>query len=228
MRYIAHSYVCTMSGGRKIMFYENLTRLCKEKNVKLTPLTTKLGISAGAIKGWKNGSSPTGDTVMKFARYFNVSTDYLLKGTKTETNAEYRGIKVPVLGSIPAGIPLEAIEDIIDYEEIPPEWGRGGRSYFALKVSGDSMAPEYLNGDIVIFLAREDCESGDDCAVMINGEDATFKKVVKQLDGIVLQPINTSYVPKFYNNEDVKNLPIAVIGIAVESRRKRGRSSLRF
>ena len=75
---------------------------------------------------------------------------------------------IPVLGRIPAGIPVEMVQDIIDYEDISEDMLRGGKEYFALKVSGESMYPEYLNGDVLIVLKQNDCESGQDAIVAVN------------------------------------------------------------
>jgi len=119
-----------------------------------------------------------------------------------------------------SGIPIEAIEEIFDYEEIPAKWMAGGKDYFALKIQGDSMNPKYLDGDIVIFLKSPDCENGSECAVIVNGDDATFKKIRKGRDGIILMPINTEYEPNHYTNEQIESLPVTIIGIAKEIRRK--------
>ena len=75
---------------------------------------------------------------------------------------------VLVYGTIPAGVPLECIEDIIGTEEIPENWLKGGKEFFGLKIKGNSMSPEYLENDIIILEKVPDCESGDDCVVMIN------------------------------------------------------------
>ncbi len=129
-------------------------------------------------------------------------------------------IKVPVLGKIPAGIPFEAIEDTytIDYEEIPKSWGKGGKEYFALKIVGDSMEPEFKDNDTVIFLKSSTCQSGQYCCVKVNGFDATFKKVKIQENGILLSPLNANnssgYTPTFYTNDEINNLPVEIIGIA--------------
>jgi len=122
--------------------------------------------------------------------------------------------RVPVLGRIPAGNPLDAIEEIEDYEEIPADWVAGGKEYFALKIRGNSMEPKYLDGDTVIFLKAQDCDSGAECAVIINGEDATFKKVRKGQGGIIVQPLNPSYDPIHYTNRQIEELPVRIIGIA--------------
>ena len=134
-------------------------------------------------------------------------------------------VQIPVLGKIPAGMPLEAIEEryTIDYEEIPREWLKGGKEYFALKLDGDSMEPNYHNGDIVIFLKANDCETGQDCCIRINGDDATFKRIKKQINGIMIIPLNennsTGFNSTFYTNEDINNMPIEIIGIVKQIRR---------
>jgi len=159
-------------------------------------------------------------TIHKIADYFNVSMDYLL-GKTYDTGNSIKAVRIPVLGKIPAGVPIEAIEDVLDFEEVPADWGSGGKEYFALELDGDSMSPKYLSGDVVIFQITDNCENGQDCAVMVNGDESTFKKLVKQPNGIVLQPLNTSmYEPMFYSNKDVEELPVRVIGVAKEIRRK--------
>lgn len=126
-----------------------------------------------------------------------------------------------VYGTIPAGIPVECIEDVIDTEEISADMLKGGREFFGLKVKGNSMEPEYLNGDTLILEKTPDCESGDDCVVMVNGNDGTFKRVFKNENGIVLQPLNSQYAPLVFSNEDIEKLPVKILGRVVEIRRKK-------
>lgn len=127
--------------------------------------------------------------------------------------------KIPVLGSIPAGIPIEAIEEILDYEELPKAYRFKGE-FFGLKVKGDSMSPRIQNGDVVIVRKQEDCNTGDVCVVMVNGFDATLKQVKKDYNGIMLVPFNTEYKPMFYSNKEIQELPIRIIGKVVELRGK--------
>ena len=141
---------------------------------------------------------------------------------KKETNSSNSAV-VFIYGSIPAGVPMECIEDIIDTEEIPADMLRGGKQYFGLKVKGNSMEPEYLDGDTLILEKADDCESGDDCVVMVNGNDGTFKRVIKNENGIILQPLNSEYYPMVFTNEQIENLPVRVIGIVEEIRRKKRR-----
>ena len=130
-------------------------------------------------------------------------------------------VQIPVLGSVPAGIPIELIEDIIDYEDISEEMLKGDKEYFALKVKGTSMWPKYLDGDTIIVLKQNDCESGQDAIVMVNGDDGTFKRVIKKDTGITLEPINQQeYNSVSYSNEDIEKLPIRILGVVKEIRRK--------
>ncbi len=131
------------------------------------------------------------------------------------------------------GIPMECIEDIIDTEEIPADMLKGGKQYFGLKVKGNSMNPEYLDGDTLILLKQDDCESGDDCVVMVNGNDGTFKRVIKneEKQTIKLQPLNTTldengnflYEPITYTKEQIEQLPVRILGVVEEIRRKKKR-----
>ena len=200
------------------MFGDNLKRVRTSRNISQAALARMLSVSQQTIGSWEvNRTSPSPDTIVRIAKVLRVSANYLLGADPHER----RVLRIPVLGHIPAGIPIEAVEDVLDYEEAPFDWGAGGREYFALKIKGDSMSPEYMNGDVVIFVASDDCQSGDDCAVIINGEDATFKKVIKHVDGIVLQPINTAaHMPTFYSNSEIRDLPVRVIGVAEEIRRR--------
>lgn len=138
----------------------------------------------------------------------------------TEIIQHKKGVKIPVLGRIPAGIPIEMVDDILSYEDISEQMLKGGKQYFALKVNGDSMYPDYHDGDTLIVLKQNNCENGDDAIVTVNFDDATFKRVYKNENGITLQPLNNKYPPVFYSNDDILNKPITILGVVIEFRRK--------
>lgn len=145
----------------------------------------------------------------------NIAIDnarYIETTTKT--------VKIPILGKVPAGVPIEAIQDILGYEEIPASMLKSGNNYFALKIDGDSMYPDYKTGDIIIIKQQSDCNSGDDCVVMVNGDDATFKRVIKQEKSIILKPLNNNYEPYYFDEYEILTKPVKIIGIAIEVRRK--------
>lgn len=130
-------------------------------------------------------------------------------------------IQVPVLGSIPAGVPVEAVQDVIEWIEIPESWERGGRQHFGLLVKGVSMFPDYMDGDIVIVRQQATCDNGDDCVIIINDHEATLKRVHLLEDGIELEAVNRMYGRKKYDIGEVKTLPVSILGVVVEQRRKR-------
>lgn len=201
--------------------------------LSLRAFANKCGLSYTYIsmleknKDYRTGKpiAPTLDSVKYIAKAMNLSIDELLKIIDDEQefkmNEETPKNIVLVYGTIPAGIPMEMIEDILDTEEISEDMLKGGKEYFGLKIKGDSMSPEYLDGDTIILEKAQDVENGQDAVVMINGDDGTFKRVFKNETGIILQPLNNSYSPLVFNNEDIKNKPVKIIGKVVELRRKK-------
>ena len=199
-----------------------IKELRNEQNIKQAELASVVKVSQAALSGYETGKYEADiETYKRIADYFSVSLDYLLGKETLPSNA----IKIPVLGSVPAGIPLEAIEDIIDWEEIPQSLASGGKEYFALQVEGDSMYPDYVPGDIVIVQKTPVCASGDDCVVYVNGYDATLKQVkLDEKHGtLTIVPKNPSYPPRTFSKEEIQSLPVTIAGVVVELRRKVGR-----
>lgn len=130
-----------------------------------------------------------------------------------------KGVKINVLGRVATGIPIEAITDIIDTEEIPEDLAATGE-FFGLKIAGDSMMPHICDGDIVIVRQQDDAESGDIVIASINGTDATCKRLRKYRDGIELIANNPAYQPMEFTNEDILEKPVRIIGKVIELRRK--------
>lgn len=126
---------------------------------------------------------------------------------------------IPVLGTVRAGYPSEAVENILDYEEITEEMARSG-DFFALKVKGNSMEPRFVDGDVVIVRKQEDVDNGDIAIMLVNGDDATIKKVQKFEGGINLIPANRLYDVITYSNKEIAELPVQCIGKVVELRAK--------
>lgn len=209
-------------------FATNLKHLRIQSGMTQEELAKKMDKDYSTIGKWELGQrSPIMTDVIKIADIFQVSLEKLIGSSMIYDNAEVVDInsdivKIPVYGTIKAGIPIESQSDIIDYIDIPKEWTRGDKKFYALKISGDSMYPKYSEDDIVIFEQNDDKElyNGKDCAVMINGTESTFKKVLLNEQGIVLQPYNTAYDIMMYSNEQIEQLPIKVVGIAREKRTK--------
>lgn len=128
-------------------------------------------------------------------------------------------IKVPVLGYVAAGIPIDAIEDIIGWEDISSARYRDGE-YFGLVIKGSSMEPKISDGDIVIVRKQSDVNFGETAVVLVNGDEATVKKIKKTPSGVTLVPTNPAYDPVFFTNEEIETLPVTIIGRVVELRAK--------
>lgn len=198
---------------------ENIKRIREKYNLTQDELGEIAGVSGGAVSTWERGTAePRMGAIQKISDRLNINKSDIVD-EHTDNASSSPSIRIKVLGSVPAGVPLDAIEDIVDWEDIPREWTVGGKEFFALKVKGDSMYPKYIEGDTIIVRKEDDCESGDDCVVYVNGYDATLKKVVKKQDCIILQPLNTAYDPKVYDYTDQLN-PIKIAGVVVEIRRK--------
>lgn len=203
-----------------------LKKLRENRGMTQAELGKALDISPSAIGMYEQGRRiPDISTLKKISSFFSVSVDYLIENNlQNDANktppSSGKGIRIPVLGRVVAGIPIEAVEEIIDYEEITPELAATGE-FFALKIRGHSMEPRMMEGDVVIVRKQEDVESGDVAIVLVNGNEATVKRVKKQEEGITLIATNTSvYEPHFYSNKEIKNLPVQILGKVVELRGK--------
>lgn len=202
---------------------KRLKMLREEKGLTQKDLAEKLSLTPKAISFYELGSrEPSGDALIRMAHILGTTTDYLL-GNSTTKEADQkvgRGVRIPVLGRVVAGIPIEAVEEILDYEEITPELAASGE-FFALKIRGHSMEPRMMEGDVVIVRRQDDVESGDVAIVLVNGNEATVKRVKKQEDGITLIANNISvYEPHYYSNKEIEELPVRILGKVVELRGK--------
>ena len=200
------------------MFWEKFIRLCAKERIAPNAVCARLGFSTAAATHWKRGAKPSAASARRIADYFGVTTDYLLGDDRSEC-VTADSVRIPIYGKVAAGIPISAITDIEDYEEIPRRMAAGGE-YFALRICGDSMEPKMESGDTVIVRRQEDCESDDIAIVMIGGEDATCKRVKKLDSGIMLISSNPKYDPMVFSSEDVNELPVTILGKVVELRAK--------
>lgn len=196
-------------------FPEMLNHLRTQKGLTLDKLSEDLGISKATLSMYENGKRyPRLEMEELLADYFNVSMSTL----RGEPNGS--GFRIPVVGHVQAGIPTEAVEDVVDWEEIPQAMAQRG-DYIGLKVRGSSMEPRFVEGDTVIVRRQPDIESGEIAIVFVNGDEATMKKVLKQENGITLIALNsTVYEPHYYTNQQIAELPITIYGKVVELRGK--------
>lgn len=203
---------------------ENIRYLRKKHALSQGDLAQELGYkSFTTIQKWESGiAEPPLSVLGRMSELFHVDLADLAN-TPLEQKRPQQGtgksLRIPVLGKVAAGIPMEAVENIIDYEEIAAV-GKEPEEYFGLQIKGDSMFPRIQEGDVVIVRKQADVDSGDTAIVMVNGADATCKKIKKNDAGILLIPLNSKYEPTFFSNEEIASLPVTIIGKVVELRGK--------
>ena len=178
-------------------------------------LAKKLGYnSRSTINKIEKGINDISQTkLIAFANALNTTPNDLL-------DIDNKGIKIPILGSVIAGVPIEAIEEILGYEEISQDMVKTGE-YFALRIKGESMEPKMSEGDIKKKKKQNTVDSGQIAIVLVNGYEATVKKVRFRDNGIELIAFNSYvYEPHFYNAKEIQELPVQIIGRVVELRAK--------
>lgn len=204
--------------GNKITMSNNLKKYLKINNISRNQLSESLGISYSTISDWINGKAyPRIDKIEMMANYFGINKSDLVEEHFTEQTPQ--GLQIPVLGTVAAGIPISAVEDILDYEEVPQSWENQGE-FFGLRIKGDSMKPDINDGDTVIVRQQSTANNGDVVIALVNGDDATCKKFEKLDNGIMLISNNSEYSPMYFSNEEVLTKPVVIIGRVVELRRK--------
>lgn len=202
--------------------------------LSMEAMAARCGRTKPYIHQLENGNPKTGkevrpglDTIVLLAKAMNMDIDELVRMLNDDTVISLQpmqkirnAIRIPVLGKVVAGIPIEATEDVLGYVEITERMARTG-DYFALRIKGDSMMPNICDGDTVIVKKQESVENGDIAIILVNGNDATCKKVKFNTNGITLIGYNASvYEPHFYTSDEVSSLPVQIIGKVVELRRE--------
>lgn len=206
---------------------ERIKELRERLGMSQVDFATKINVSKQSLYKYENNiiTNIPSDKIEAAAKIGNVSPSYLMgwenniSPINNGTKEKKRGVTINVLGRVAAGIPIEAVEDIIDTEEISESLASTGE-FFGLLIDGDSMEPDIHKGDTVIVRQQNDAESGEIVIAMVNGGDATCKRLIKYAEGISLVSLNNNYAPMFFSNKDVAEKPVRIIGKVVESRRK--------
>ncbi|MPM67846.1 LexA repressor [bioreactor metagenome] len=203
----------------------------EEHDVTQQTFADACGVSKSYISLLESGKSsrsnepivPSIDVAYRMASYMKISIDDLfdsVDGTQpVSLTLGAHAVLIPVLGRVPAGIPIEAVECIIGYEEITEAMASTGE-YFGLQIKGDSMSPRILDGDIVIVRKQQTANTGDVAIILVNGDDATCKRVAIHENGISLIALNPVYAPRFFTAQEIEKLPIQIVGKVVELRGK--------
>ena len=212
--------------GNKEIFSTNLKYYMELNNKDRNDICKILGFKYSTFSDWYNGNKyPRIDKIEMLANYFNIKKSDLIEKHNFNDILEKIGAiplsniettKIPILGTVKAGYDYLAQENIIDYIAFKVD-GLDKENYYALNIVGDSMTPLFDDGDTVIVHKQDDFENGENCVVLINGDEATVKKVYKGNDGIELRAINPYYPPRIFSKEKIKTLPVQIIGVVEKS-----------
>ena len=191
-----------------------------ELGLTVDDLANRINKNRATIYRYEKGdieSLPT-SILEPLAKALNTTPEYLI-GWVEEPITSKESKVINVLGRVAAGTPLNAIEEIIDTEEITEDLAKTG-SFFALKIKGDSMEPRIYDGDVVIVRQQSDAENGDIVIAMVNGDDAVCKKLKKYSGGIALISLNSKYEPMMFSDKDISDKPVKILGKVIELRGK--------
>lgn len=176
----------------------------------------------------KKGFSPSFEEIKKYLKLSSVSTihfhikklqdeGYLNKGENSPRSIfvyeSQQMIKIPLLGTIAAGQPIEAVQEK-ETIAIPKEKILKGGNFYALRVAGNSMIDENINdGDIVLVKEQQAANNGQKVVALIDNYAATLKTFYKEKKQIRLQPANKEYEPIIIKNGE---RDIVIQGIVVD------------
>lgn len=207
------------------------------RNIKASLLSEQTGISKSSLSEYMNGKYEAKQNgIFLLAKALNVSEAWLMGcDVPMERNSDIDLLKkiaaipissnpditnIPIIGTVKAGYDYLAQENIVGAVPVETTIVGDGTNFFALEVKGDSMSPVFIEKDIVIVKRQNDCENNEIAIVIVNGDEATIKKVRKTEQGIILQPLNIAYAPLIFTNEEIKSIPITIVGVVKELKRK--------
>ena len=206
--------------GNKEIFAKNLNYYMNVNHKDRNYVARDLDLPYTTITSWcKAEFYPRIDKIQLLANYFGIQKSDLVEHKK-KSNANKQ---IPILGTVKAGYDWLTEENVIGYitdKDTVKDYQKNINEYFALKVIGDSMLPLLSEGDLVIVHDQDDVESGQTAVVLINGEEATVKKVIKTSEGIELHAMNPYYPIRKYTFNDMRNVPIKIIGRVKEAKIK--------
>ena len=211
----------------KESFSNRLEKAMQMRNLKASELSEKAHIPKSAISQYLSGLYEAKQkSIFKLASVLNVSEAWLMgmdvpmeKITKLDKLGN-PVTEIPLLGTVKAGYDYMAQENWDGMIEVDKNIIKDGSDYFALKIKGDSMSPVLIEDDIVIIKKQEDFENGDLVVAIINGDEATIKKGKKSDNSILLQPLNTNYEPLIFTYDEIKNIPVTIVGIVKQLKRE--------
>lgn len=219
-------------------FKNRLEKALMIRNIKPVELHEKTGLSESLISKYLSGNAIARQRKIDLiAETLDINPVWLLgydvpmERTSDKISEQLKNIgamyisntnlvKIPILGTVKAGYDYMAQENWTGYVDAEKDIIKDGCEYFALKIIGDSMSPVLLEDDIVIIKKQDDFENGDIVVAIINGDEATIKKGKKSEAGILFQPLNNAYEPLIFTYDEMKSIPVTIVGIVKQLKRE--------
>lgn len=203
-------------------FLDKILAYCREHHISASQFEREAGLSGGSISKWKHkGFDPSYRSQQKIAAYMNISVDDLMRiipdeavsfsGAGADIVRQASVKYIPVLNSLPGDKPLDP-QMVRSYLPAMPESFADSDRCFAMEMPDSSMSPEYCAGDIIIVLRCDDPASGDIVVVSSPGEPVLCRKLIREDDGIILQPFSRHYDAVSYRYEEMDMLPVVFSG----------------
>ncbi len=207
--------------GNKEVFAKNLNYYMALNKKNRTDVCRDLDIPYSTFTDWCNANIyPRIDKIELLANYFDIKKSDLVENKEKADKLGKPVATIPLLGTVKAGYDYMAQENWEGTVDVEKSIAGNGEDYFALRVKGNSMFPVLVENDIVVVKRQNDFESGDIVVAIINGDEATIKKAKKSEAGILLQPFNNNYEPLIFTNEEIRNLPVIIIGVVKQLKRE--------
>lgn len=202
---------------------ERIKQLRQEKGLTQEELGKYIGVKKAAIMKYEKGNvkNMKRSAIETLSKLFNVSPSYLMCLDEPKIdNLGNQVVEIPLLGIVKAGYNYLAEENWIGTIDADKSLIGNSNDFFALKVKGDSMSPTLMEDDIVVIKKQDDFENGDIVVAIINGDEATIKKGKKSEAGILLQPLNSNYEPLIFTYDEMKTIPVTIVGIVKQLKRE--------
>ncbi len=192
----------------------------KELNLTLEQVGDLVGVGKSTVRKWETGDieNMKRDKIVKLAKALRVSPSYIMGIEEEQPKLETLPVKkIPVVSKISAGLPIYSEENLIDYIYFATNKLNSDKEEFGLLVSGDSMDKLFQDGDIVVVEKDSVVENGQLGVVMVNGYNATVKRIRYNGDQIILIPEsnNTNHYPQVYGKDD----KVKIVGRVVASQK---------
>lgn len=206
-------------------YLDKILAFCRERHISVTRFEREAGLSKGIISKWKTqGFTPNYRSQKRIAAYMNITVEDLMREIPDDAVSYSSSLPdivresavryIPVLAGIPGDDPVRE-DSVLKYLPALPETIEFAESCYAMKMPDSSMTPEYCAGDTIIVLRCSDPDSGDIVVASSPGAPVLVRKLIREKNGVILQPFNRHYDAVSYRYEEMDLYPVEFSGKVV-------------